>query len=263
MANYDFGEKRLEWSIKQGKDIEVWQTPKYKESRSKAVEILDSGKYAGVTPNDFWILKNETKNGKMAYTGLIISHNGCLKINDKLSSKFDPRSVSLDKDGYGGSLVFSYCNPDQGIFEVGEVSRGNCKNEYPYAMAFKRLFDRVVLKLSKLAYAGIYSDSEADEFKDPQVEREEGNTDPKNEKLDELVDTVNRAGLSSPRVICDACGGVVKPYTGRNGDTVDVETHIGITKDRYGAVLCRECAVKRQNEKAAAARSVRPDEAAV
>ena len=32
-------------------------------------------------------------------------------------------------------------------------------------MAFKRLFDRVVLKLSKLAYSGVYSDSESDEFK--------------------------------------------------------------------------------------------------
>lgn len=102
-----------------------------------------------------------------------------------------------------------------------------------------------------------------EEMDDPDRESPPESMPPKNEKLDELVDTVNRAGLSSPRVICDACGGVVKPYTGRNGDTVDVETHIGITKDRYGAVLCRECAVKRQNEKAAAARSVRPDEAAV
>ena len=113
---------------------------------------------------------NETKTGKMAYTGLIISHNGCLKINDALESKFDPTCVSVDKDGFGGSLVYTYCNYEQGIYEVGEVSKGNCKNEYPYAMAFKRLFDRVVLKLSKLAYAGIYSDSEADEFKDPQNE---------------------------------------------------------------------------------------------
>lgn len=248
MANYEFGEKRLEWSIKQGKDIEVWQTPKYKESRAKAVEILDSGKYAGVTPNDFWILKNETKNGKMAYTGLIISHNGCLKINDKLASKFDPRSVSLDKEGYGGSLVFSYCSPDQGIFEVGEVSRGNCKNEYPYAMAFKRLFDRVVLKLSKLAYAGIYSDSEADEFKDPQVEREEGSTEPeepKNAKLDELVETVNKAGLGSPRVICDACGGVIKSYPDSRGVMVSVPKHVAGTQQRFNKALCIDCVKKR------------------
>ena len=33
-------------------------------------------------------------------------------------------------------------------------------------MAFKRCFDRVVLKNSKLAFAGVYSDSEADEFKE-------------------------------------------------------------------------------------------------
>ena len=41
-------------------------------------------------------------------------------------------------------------------------------------MAFKRLFDRVVLKQCKLAYDGIYSDSEAEEFKEqPDEERAE------------------------------------------------------------------------------------------
>ena len=159
----DFGEKQNEYSAKHGKDIPVYQTPKYIESRAKAEEIINSNKY-GVLPSDFWILMNVTKNNKMAYTGLIISHNGCLKINDCLESKFDPACVELDKDGYKGSLVYTYCNPDQGLYEVGEVNPSNCKNEYPYAMAYKRLFDRVVLKLSKLAYAGIYSDSEADEF---------------------------------------------------------------------------------------------------
>ena len=46
------------------------------------------------------------------------------------------------------------------------MSQHNCKNAYPYAMALKRCFDRVVLKNSKLAYDGVYSDSEADEFKE-------------------------------------------------------------------------------------------------
>ena len=72
--------------------------------------------------------------------------------------------VEIDKDGYGGSLVFKYMCNEQGIYEVGEVSKENCKNDYPYAMALKRCFDRVVLKNSKIAYAGIYSDSESDEF---------------------------------------------------------------------------------------------------
>lgn len=102
----------------------------------------------------------------MAYTGLIISHDGCLKINDKLKDelKFKPQCVTVDKDGYKGSLVYSYCCEEQGLYEVGEVTSDNCKNSYPYAMALKRCFDRVVLKNSKIAYSGIYSDSESDEF---------------------------------------------------------------------------------------------------
>ena len=111
---------------------------------------------------------NETKTGKMMYTGLIISHNACLKINDNMpeKDKFNPDCVSVDKAGYGNSLVFTYANKQQGLYEVGEASAQNCKNAYPYAMAYKRLFDRVVLKICKLAFDGIYSDSEADEFKE-------------------------------------------------------------------------------------------------
>ena len=100
------------------------------------------------------------------YSGLIISHDGCLKINDVLEEKlkFKPECMSLDKEGYNNSLVYSYICPEQGLYEVGEVSKDNCKNDYPYAMALKRCFDRVVLKNSRIAYSGIYSDSESDEF---------------------------------------------------------------------------------------------------
>ena len=166
--NYTFGEKKTEYNTKLGREVEVWQSPKYTEAKKKAIEALESDLYKDVlTEADFWILMNATKNGKMAYTGLIISHNGCLKINDALPAdkRFKPDSVTLDKDGYKGSLVYSYCNTEQGIYEVGEVSAANCQNAYPYAMALKRLMDRVILKNSRLAYAGIYSDSEAEEFK--------------------------------------------------------------------------------------------------
>ena len=168
-----FNEKATEWSAKQGKEIPVWQTPKYIESRNKAVEMIDSKKY-GLENSDFWILMNETKSGKMAYTGLIISHNGCLKINDSLAAemKFRPECVRENQTGYKNSLVFTYCCPEQGMFEVGEVNNENCKNAYPYAMAFKRCFDRVVLKNSKLAFSGVYSEAEADEFRGGIVDSE-------------------------------------------------------------------------------------------
>ena len=39
-------------------------------------------------------------------------------------------------------------------------------------MAYKRLFDRVVLKNSKLAYAGVYSDNEAEEFAERVVQED-------------------------------------------------------------------------------------------
>ena len=156
-----FGEQKEEYSSKQGKNIPVWQSDKYIKAKEKAIEIINKKDF-GLSEADFWILMNETKTGKMQYSGLIISHNGCLKINDKLDEKmkFDPESVSIDKAGYNDTLVFIYNNKEQGIYEVGEVSKTNCKNAYPYAMALKRCFDRVVLKNSKLAYESIYSDSE-------------------------------------------------------------------------------------------------------
>ncbi len=166
-ATYNFGEKKEE-NIN-GKKIPVeFHTPKYNEAKNKATELLNSEKYKGVLePSDFWILVNTYANKKKAmYSGLIISHDGCLKINDVLEDKlrFKPECMSLDKEGYNNSLVYSYICPEQGLYEVGEVSKDNCKNDYPYAMALKRCFDRVVLKNSRIAYSGIYSDSESDEF---------------------------------------------------------------------------------------------------
>ena len=161
-----FNEKTSEYSLKTRQQIPVVQSAKYLASRAKAIKAIQERPY--LNEADFWILMNETKTGKMMYTGLIISHNACLKINDNMpeKDKFNPDCVSVDKSGYGNSLVFTYANKAQGLYEVGEASAQNCKNAYPYAMAYKRLFDRVVLKICKLAFDGIYSDSEADEFKE-------------------------------------------------------------------------------------------------
>lgn len=196
--SYDFGEKTSE--TRNGKEYPVWQTPKYKEAKAKAIEAIESDLFKGILSEaDFWILQNMTKTGKIAYTGLIISHNGCLKINDALpeDKRFKPSCMTLDKEGYNGSLVYSYLNDDQGIFEVGEVSKANCTNAYPYAMALKRCMDRVILKSSRLAYAGIYSDSEAEEFKnDPEEKKKAKSSDP---------DVVTTEGVSPRKALVDYC----------------------------------------------------------
>lgn len=168
---YNFGEKEVEFI--NGIECPVWQTPKYLEAKKKVIETLESDKYKNIlSESDFWILVNTYANKtKAMYSGLIISHNGCLKINDTLENKVNPKCFTIDKEGYGNSLVFTYV--DDEVYENGEVNLKNCKNDYPYAMAYKRCFDRVVLKKCKLAYAGIYSDSEAEEFKEKPEETSE------------------------------------------------------------------------------------------
>lgn len=204
---YNFNEKPKEYSAKRGTEIPVWVSPKYEQSKKKAIEIIE--KYENIKEGDFWILMNETKTGKMAYTGLIISHNACLKINDAMpeESKFVPSCVSIDKVGYSDSLVYTYCNEQQGIYEVGEVSNNNCRNAYPYAMAIKRCFDRVVLKLCKLAYDGVYSDSEADEFKEIERVREKQSFEVKDLSLsrEEMIDSVVAVCDAKQIKITDIC----------------------------------------------------------
>lgn len=186
-----FGEQPEEWNPKLAKKVPVYQSPKYREARANAIDILQ--KFPYLEESDFWILKHETKDGKISYDGLIISHLGCLKINDNMppEKRFVPSSVTPNNLGYDNTLVFTYKNDEQGIYEVGEVSPRNCKNAYVYAMALKRCFDRVVLKLSKIAFKGILSDSEVE----GQTEEHTEENDEEKKALDalqhELSDALN------------------------------------------------------------------------
>lgn len=193
-----FNEQTEEYSNKKNEKIPVWQSPKYIQAKKRAIELIEKKEY-GLTEADFWILMNETKTGKMQYTGLIISHNGCLKINDKLeeNKKFNPESVTVDKEGYGDTLVFTYINKEQGLYEVGEVSKSNCRNSYPYAMALKRCFDRVVLKNSKLAYESIYSDSEGADIQKESTEEITGNEKISEKKISALKQSIKNNKISN------------------------------------------------------------------
>lgn len=217
MTKYNFGEKQKERvknkQTQKWEDMEVWQTPKYLASKKKAIELIDDGSY-NLVEGDFWILMNRG-GAKMCYTGLIIAHNGCLKINDKLDNKmkFKPESVSFLVDE-GGSKVMQYINPEQGVYEFGEISQKNCSNDYPYAMVLKRLMDRVILKTSKVGFFGIYSDSESEEFKN---NSDNNSTTPKKQKdrLGEVADESmkeqfqkkNEEDFVGLKDIIESCGG--------------------------------------------------------
>lgn len=246
MSNHNFGEHAEEYSAKQKKKIPVWQSPKYIEARDKAIEMIESGKY-GLTDGDFWILMNETKSGKMGYTGLIISHNGCLKVNDSLpeGKRFRPQCVELDKDGWGESLVYTYNCNEQGVYEVGEFSRVNGKNAYPYAMALKRMFDRVVLKTSKLAYSGVYSESESDDFSDT---REPSSTSAEGKPAAEQKEPAPDVDQKPPAT-CEECG---KTITATKNNDYDTIIRNGMHFHKH---LCYSCLMKAfKAEKAAEAK---------
>lgn len=227
MKDYNFGEKTTE-NIN-GVNCPVWQTPKYLEAKKKVIETLESEKYKDVLlPSDFWILINTYANKtKAMYSGLIISHNGCLKINDTLENKVKPENFSIDKDGYNNSLVYTYC--DDEVYEVGEVSKDNCKNDYPYAMAYKRCFDRAVLKKCKLAYAGIYSDSEAEEFKEKPENQVQENEEAKpitTQQLNVLQTLIKGLGDNDRR-----------PFYDNILATYSIQDLKELNSDQYGQIL--------------------------
>lgn len=222
-----FNEQEEEYSSKQGKNIPVFQNPKYITARDKAIEIINKNEY-GLSESDFWILKNETKTGKMQYTGLIISHNGCLKINDKLpeDKKFNPESVIIDKEGYENTLVYTYVNKQQGLYEVGEVSKSNCKNSYPYAMALKRCFDRVVLKNSKLAYESIYSDSEGLDIGKENEEKEEAE-----EKINEKKVNALKMAIKNHKISNSVVKLILANYNYAEIEDIEIKNYMNIVND--------------------------------
>ena len=197
--NYTFGAQKMDYNSKAGANTKTWESPKYLEGKKKAVELIDKTEY-GLTEADFWILKTYSAK-TVTYAGLIISHNGCLKINDKLAAeaKFVPSCVSWVRNG-AGDLVLQYLNDKQGLLEFGEASIKNCTNAYPFAMVLKRLQDRVILKNSKIAFSGIMSEVESEEFKRPEREELEKAAKPANLITDEQIAELEALGCDLKRV---------------------------------------------------------------
>lgn len=174
--NYNFGEKKEEYI--DGQNLPVWLSPKYIASKEAAISLLESKEFGSVLcESDFWILMNKTRSGKMAYTGLIISHDALVKINAVLpeelrfKEEYCSEPSAYDYAGKKGMMMI-YRDKRDGMLEVGEITPDNCKNGYPFAMLFKRTFDRVVKRKANMI--GFYSDSEADEFKGSYIDSETG-----------------------------------------------------------------------------------------
>lgn len=123
----------------------------------------------GLSKDDFWELE---RSGR--HIAWILKHDACVKIAKLSGIVFEkPEIVEHSRDhcilyGEGFKPLEGDDIPTKEIrvWTFGEADcANNCKAPYPYAMAEKRLQDRLTLKIEDCYEYGIYSEIEADAFK--------------------------------------------------------------------------------------------------
>ena len=122
------------------------------------MRIKELAKKYNLGKNDFWELKRGQKSM------WIITHDAIEKIaiieNIELTN-FEVLNTEVDF----ARFLITMQKGDKSIVSVGEASTKNCTSNYYGCMAEKRGIDRCVLKLINAYEYGIYSDVEADAFK--------------------------------------------------------------------------------------------------
>ena len=95
----------------------------------------------------------------------VIFHWACERIATKAGIVFSsPEIIDRDTINKTVTLLVSGKVADRVEWSFGEVTKANCQNAYPWAMAEKRAKDRVTLKFAGLS-GEVYSEEEADAFK--------------------------------------------------------------------------------------------------
>jgi len=124
-------------------------------------KIKELQKKYSLSKDDFWNLTGNV---------WILTHDAVTKIGQIENVIFEnPTIVEHSREHCVLMGTATIIKEDKKIAEewtFGEADRKtNCKNSYIYAMAEKRLKDRLTLKLISAYEYGIYSDTEADSFK--------------------------------------------------------------------------------------------------
>jgi hypothetical protein len=114
------------------------------------------------------ILKNYDLDGSAVWDchgTPVIFHWACERIATKAGIVFSsPEIIDRDTINKTVTLLVSGKVADRVEWSFGEVTKANCQNAYPWAMAEKRAKDRVTLKFAGLS-GEVYSEEEADAFK--------------------------------------------------------------------------------------------------
>ena len=90
-------------------------------------------------------------------------HKAIERIAAEQGVQFDP-PVALEAKTPTVAVLVTARFGEKSEWSIGEAAPNNCKNAYPWAMAEKRAKDRAALKV--LGLHGLYSEEEADDFKE-------------------------------------------------------------------------------------------------
>jgi hypothetical protein len=124
------------------------------------MNIKELAQKYNLTKDDFWEVRQGT--GKYA-----ITHDACERISDRENITFKKPEMFVDISKDSVAMVGTARKGDVEIWATGEASPANCPNKYKFAMAEKRLKDRLTLKIINAYEYGIYSDTEAEQFEKP------------------------------------------------------------------------------------------------
>ena len=124
-------------------------------------KIQELQKKYSLSKDDFWNLTGNV---------WIITHDAVERIAKMENVIFEnPTIINSDRDYchlFGTASIIKEGKKIREDWSFGEADlKLNVKNKYPFAMASKRLRDRLTLSLIDAYEYGIYSDTEADSFK--------------------------------------------------------------------------------------------------
>ena len=119
----------------------------------------------------------------------VVLHKALEKIASKHNIVFDaPNIIESDIKTKHVAICVTGHMADATEWSIGEAAPYNTTNKYPYAMAEKRAKDRVILKLVGL-HGDVYSEEEADEFKNQKPQNSEPNLSiDQAERIDALLE---------------------------------------------------------------------------
>ena len=108
----------------------------------------------------------------------VLLHKALEKVAAKRGVIFDtPQVLSANTTAKEAVVLVTGHMNEKSEWSIGEAAPYNNKNSYPFAMAEKRAKDRVILKLVGL-HGDVYSEDEADAFKEARPEGKTTNPSP-------------------------------------------------------------------------------------